>query len=217
MTDINPLLQEIEEDLERKKLEAMWKAYGPWVIICAILVVIGTGGYTAWLSWRTTEHQKATAGLIDIMADTKAEDAKKISALEEFATKNPSASQATFAKLQAAGLAVKEGDKKKAVELYNAIAADQSAESAFRQLADLLAVQTQMDDGDPVSLQQRLQPLLADNAPWRHSAKEDAAFLALRAGDKPKAIQLFTELSQDASAPRGINSRAGDMVRFLND
>jgi len=74
-----------------------------------------------------------------------------------------------------------------------------------------------MDDGDPVVLQKRLQPLLADNAPWRYSAMEDEGFLALRAGDKAKAKQVFTELAQDAGVPPGIAARATDMARFIDE
>jgi hypothetical protein len=213
----NPIFQEIDEDLERQRMEALWKKYGGWIIAAAAIVVLGTASYTAWGSWRTGQDQKATSALIDILAKPPAESDKEIAALQSFAAQNHGDTQGTFAQLHAASLAAKNNDPKKAVEIYDAIAGDTKADPAFRQLADLFSVQAQMDTGDPVSLQKRLQPLLADNAPWRFSAMEMDAFLALRAGDKAKAKQLFTELSQDASAPQSIVARATDMARFLDE
>jgi hypothetical protein len=216
MTESN-IFQEIQEDLERKQLEALWKRYAPLVIAAAICIVLATGGYTAWRTWRTGQEQKATAGLVSILESPESDAGKRIAALETFAGKNGGETQAIFARLHAAGLAAKDGKKEKAVALYDAVAGDTRLDPAFRQLADLYAVQAQMDTGDPVTLQKRLQPLLADNAPWRYTAMEDEAFLALRAGDKAKAKQVFAELSQDAGAPQGIGARATDMLRYLDE
>ncbi len=213
----NPIFQEIDEDLERQRMEALWKRYGGWIIGAAVLVILTTASYTAWNSWNTNEEQKATAALIDILAKPPTDTNQEIAALQTFAEKNHGDTQAIFAQLHAAELADKNGDVKQAVVIYDSVAGNTKADPAFRQLADLLAVQAQMDAGDPLVLQKRLQPLLADNAPWRYSAMEFDAFLALKAGDKPKAKQLFTELAQDASAPQSIVSRATDMARYLDE
>jgi hypothetical protein len=213
----NPIFQEIDEDLERQRMEALWKRYGGWIVAAAVIVILTTASYTAWHSWRIGEEQKATGELIDMLAKPPADSNQEIADLQSFAEKNRGETQATFAQLQAAELADKNGDIKQAIAIYDAIAGNTKTDPAFRQLADLLAVQAQMDTGDPLALQKRLQPLLADNAPWRYSAMEYDAFLALKAGDKPKAKQLFTELSQDAAAPQSIGARATDMVRFLDE
>jgi hypothetical protein len=213
----NNIFQEIEEDLERQKLEALWKNYGPFVMFGAAVIVLATAGFTAWHGWRGGQEQKATAGLIEILDAPGSDPTKEIAALETFADKNKSETQAVFAQFHAAALTEASGDTKKAAALYDAIADDHGVDSAFRQLADLMSVEVQMDSGDPVLLQKRLQPLLADNAPWRFTAMEYAGFLALRAGDKAKAKQLFTELSQDASVPASLSARASDMARFLGE
>ena len=214
---MNNIFQEVEEDLERQKLEALWRRYGPLVVVAAAAIIIATAATTAWHSWRDGQQQKATDQLIEILSAPNADPHKEIEALEHFAGGKPGETQATFGRLQAAAVAAKAGDQAKAVALYDVIAADQAADPAFRQLADLLAVQVQMDKGDPVTLQKRLQPLLADNAPWRVTAMEYEAFLALRADDKAKARQLFGELSQDADAPSSLRARASDMLRFVGE
>ena len=71
MTEQNPLFQEIDEDLERQRMEALWKRYGSLVIAGAIAVVIGTAGMTAWNSWKTEKQQKATASVAFFIAATQ--------------------------------------------------------------------------------------------------------------------------------------------------
>lgn len=213
----NNIFQEIEEDLERQKMEALWKRYSGLVIAGALAVVIGTGGITAWRSWNVERNQHATGALINIVRSAGSDEAKEIETLEAFAQKNHGDTQATFAQLHAAALAVRNGNKDKAIQIYNAVAGDHKADSAFRQLADLLAVQTQIDTGNPPELEKRLQPLLAENAPWRFTAMEYDGYLALRTGDNAKAKQIFTELSQDNSAPHSLGARAADMLRYVNE
>src|ERR1700722_11327491 len=112
----NPIFQEIDEDLERQRMEALWKRYGGWIIAAAVIVVLGTASYTAWQSWRTGQDQKATAGLIDILANASTADSdKEIATLESFADKNHGETQAIFAQLHAASLAAKNSDTKKAI------------------------------------------------------------------------------------------------------
>lgn len=211
------IFQEIDEDLERQKWEELWKRHGPLIITFAIGIVLATALLNGWHSYRASQEQKASSALAGILSDQKINEEKKIEELQDFAQKNKGETQATFAQLHAADLAAKAGDKAKAVSIYDAVAGNSQTDPAFRQLADLMAVETGMDSGDPVVLQKRLQPLLADNAPWRYTAMEYDAFLALRAGDKAKAKQLFAELSQDAGAPQTLAARAADMLRYLGE
>jgi len=209
------LFQEVEEDLERQKLEALWKRYGGLIIAGAVAIVLATGAITTWHSWRAKKEQEATAGLIAIINQAKPDPDKQIAALESFAQQGTNKTQAVFARLYAAADAAKEGKRDQALQLYDVVAADTKTDPAFRQFADLMAVQMQMDSADPAALSQRLQALTAPDAPWRFTAMEYQGYLALRANDKAKARQIFTALSQDASAPHSLSERAGDMMRLL--
>jgi hypothetical protein len=211
------IFQEVQDDIERQRMEALWRRYGIWLILFAVLAVAVTGGVTYYRNWEAGKSEKASANLNSILMEVDPNPAKQVVDLSDFAKNNPGIVQSTFASFHAAGFAAKQGDKEKAVALYDAIAADTKTEPAFRQLADLLAVQTQLDSGDPGALGRRLQPLLADNAPWRIRALEFDGYLALRAGDKPKAIQDFTELSRDPDAGPPAAARANIMLRYIGE
>jgi hypothetical protein len=211
------LFQEVQEDLERQRLEKLWKRYGPLVIAAAVVIVVTTAGVTQWHEWQLKKEQKATAGLVSIMDQSKADPEQEIASLESFAQKSSEETQATFARLHAAALAAKGGKKDKALQLYDAVASDPKADPSFRQFADLMWVQTQLDSGDTAVLDKRLQPLTAPDAPWHFTATEYEGYVALRAGNKTKARQLFSGLAQDASAPRTLSDRAGDVLRYIGD
>ena len=164
MTEHN-LFQEVQEDLERQRLEALWKRYGAWVVAGALVLVLATGGETAYHSWKIARDQHVTSALL---AATKgAEPGKTVELLQKFAQENPNNAQADFALLRAGGLAADQNDRAKAVQLFDQVAGDAQADTALRQLGDLLSVQAQMDVGDPAALSLRLQPFSA----WANSAR----------------------------------------------
>lgn len=214
MTQDN-MFREVEEDLERQRYEALWKRYGIYVIAAVLAVVLGTAGNSYWQTYTEANHQKATGKLVEILGQNKADPVKQVEALQAFTSTFHGQTQATFAALHAAALAAKQGNKDQAIKIYDAVAADAGTDHAFRQLADLLSVQLQMDDGDAVLLQKRLLPLMADKAPWGYTAKEFTGYLALRAGDKIKAREMFTDLAQDASVPKSLGARASDMLKLV--
>ncbi|RDJ92909.1 hypothetical protein B4Q13_25570, partial [Lacticaseibacillus rhamnosus] len=61
------LIQEVEEDLERQKMEAAWKKYGSWIVLAAALTVVFTGAFTAWHSYTDGKEQGETNGLVNIV------------------------------------------------------------------------------------------------------------------------------------------------------
>ena len=216
MTDPS-LFREVDDDLERQRLNDMWRRFGPLLILAALLIVCGTAGYTAWHSHKVASDQKATAGLLAASGRGDTPPAAQIDALEHFAQGAAGQPQAVLAQLTAANLAAKQGDRIKAVQIYDAVARDDKADTAFRQFATLMAVETQMDSAAPDALRAQLQPLTGDNQPFRYTALEDQGYLALKAGDKSAAKQIFSALSRDTDAPPTLNTRAGEVMRLLAD
>jgi hypothetical protein len=55
-------------------------------------------------------------------------------------------------------------------------------------------------------------PLMANAAPFRYSAREFLALVALRTGDNDLARAEFQKLSQEAGTPQGLRRRAVDIL-----
>jgi hypothetical protein len=216
MTQDN-LFREIDEDIERQKIEAFWKRYGNVVLVIAAITVLAASVFSYKNKEKVAKTQQLTGELAAIMDETEKNETKEITDLQLFAQDNPGRTQTTYAELQAAALLAKNGDTDKAVALYDLVAQDEKADHAYRQLGDLFSVELQLDKGEPAPLQRRLEPLMSDNEPWHFSAMELSGYLSLRAGDKASATRIFTSLAQDARVPQTISLRAGDMVRLLSE
>ncbi|MDD3028710.1 MAG: tetratricopeptide repeat protein [Alphaproteobacteria bacterium] len=203
--------QEIQEDLERQKLEALWKKYGFWIIVLALGLVIATASATTFRSWKASHNQKVTAAFLTTMraSPTAAETLK---ALNTFADEHRGADQAAMALLRAGSVALAQGDVQTAVGFFDRVEKDAGFDSALRQLGALFSVQAQLDQEDPALLASRLDPLIEANMPWRFTAKETYAYVALRNGEREKAKAFFQEIVQDPEAPPSLAARVSDIL-----
>ncbi len=210
------LLNEINEDLQRQRLGALWKRFGVYVVGGAVALVLGTAAYNGWHYVHVRDAQESSGALYRILSDAGMDDAQRASALDSFATNHPGDPQAALARLNAARAYLDDDKTDQAVAAYDAVAGDSSVDPVLRQLATLLAVQTNMDRGEPGPLVAQLEPLLG-KGPWQLLAKEYTAHLALKVGDKAKARRLFQELTNEAAekAPT-IVGRATDMLRWMD-
>ena len=216
MTQPN-IFQEIEADIERQRLENLWRRFGPSVIAAAVIVMLATAAYSAWHSMKAQRHQTATEKFMTLTDKTLAGDASSIDMLTNFGKENDAAIQGAFALFQAAAFAVKDGNKAKALEFYATVSANTKLDTSLRQLADLYAVEIQADDGDAGALLKKLEPLLSLDSAWHYSALEYAAYLRLKLGHKDEAKKDFTALANDKAAPVSISQRADIMLHYIGE
>jgi hypothetical protein len=209
------LLIEIEDDLRQDQYAKLWKKYGGLVIAGAVALVVGVAGFKFWQGHRfeARMEQGRTFAAAQELARQGQDEAARL-ALGDFAAK-ADPGYALLARLQEAAILGRKGDAAGAAAVYRRIAADGDVDPAYRDLAILLGAIQEIDTGNPADLIARLAPLTADTNPWRHSARELTAVLALASGDKAKARSLFEALSKDAGVPSGIGARAADMLTTL--
>jgi hypothetical protein len=208
--------REIDEELRAERLQKLWQKHGKLLIALAAAIVVGTAAYVAWRHY-DTNHRLALAeeyGAAVALADPQTGDlAKADAALARIADKG--GGYGALADLQRAAVKAKAGDLKGAVQIYDALAADQNAPANLRDLARLLKAMRLIDTGDPAEIKAVLEPLTASDSPWRYSAMELNGLLALKTGDPAKAATLFTQLADDQAAPTSLRARAAEMAAAL--
>lgn len=208
------LLQEIENELQRQHYEKLWQLYGKYIIGGAFAIVLATAAYTGWRAHRNSVEQTDTSVYLTHASDISKTPEQKIAAYLDMAQKTKTEGPAVFARLQAAAIALRQDDFAKAGEILNALATDAKVDTVLRQYADLLYVQSQMDNGDPAVLLARLQPLMHDTA-WRAAATEYAGYLTLKLGKKAEAQALFAKLADSPEAPTTLAERARRMAGWI--
>lgn len=211
------LLREVDEELKKERYAELWKQYGNYVIGAALAVALGVAGFQGWGAYQSNQREAEGESFAQAMALAQAGRPEEAGAAFTALAGDAGAGYATLARLQAAALRAKQGDTGGAIDIYDAIAGDSATDELYRDLAVLLAVMHQIDTGEPAALTAMLEPLTAEDSPWRYSALEFTGLLADRAGDRPRAREIFTRLGDDPEAPAGLRARARELLSFLGD
>ncbi|HWJ71643.1 MAG TPA: tetratricopeptide repeat protein [Kaistia sp.] len=212
MTDI---FHEVEEDLRREQAKRLWRRFGPYVLVVAVLIVVGTAGWRGWLYWR--EQQAAATGDRFVAALQLAEDGKKDEALKALQdlSQTGTGGYPVLAQFRAAAELAGTGKTDDAVNAFDAIASNGSTPPLLKAMARLRAAMLLVDTVDLAGMKTRLDDLAATGGPWRNSARELLGLTAWRVGDLEAARGYFTEISDDPTAPQSTKARANLMLELI--
>ena len=206
------LLKEVDEELRQDRLLQVWKKYGTWFATAAVLLVVGVAANQIW---RGVQHDRSVAEAEKfIIAEQLAQAGKGAEAAQTFADLAGSSKTGyeILARFRQADLQLAGGDRDGARTAFETLAGDKDVSKLFRDLAIVKGVAVQADSGDPATLQGILAPLTVEGEPWRHSARELTAVLALRSGDVARAQTLYQQVADDLTAPSGLRARAAEIL-----
>lgn len=208
------IFREVDEELRRENLEKLWKKYGRALIGLAVAIILVVAGLQAWQAYERNRRQDLSDRFSAALALAAADRSAGLAALAEMSEAD-GAGYAGLAAFQEARLRAATGDVEGAVSLWDRIAANGGLGPGFRAVATLLSVMHQIDSGDPAALRARLEPLSGAGEPFRASAIELLALIALRQGDAKGAKDLYARISDDPAAPSGLRARAAQMIAAI--
>ena len=215
--DTDEIFREVDEELRKEKFEQLWKDYGTYIAVAALVVVLGVGG------WKFSEYLQAkrsaeagarfNAALLQLESK-KTEDAEK--ALRVISGSSQGGYRA-LARLKLAALDQASGKADEAVKAYDGIAADTGVDGLMRGLASIKSAMLRIDVADWTEMQNRLTPLKDVKDPWHASARELLGLAAWKAGKFAEAEQEYHSLVENRTTPGGIRQRAEMMLALLLD
>lgn len=209
------IFQEVNEELRRDKAAEWWKKYSLYIYAVAAAVVIAVAGYQGWRSYdlklRGERSDSYAAAIALLEAGNEAGARAALDALADPA----GGGYPLLAALTRARLAAEAGDLATAERIWQQVASEADAGPAVRQLGTLYSVMYRLESDDPARLRGELQSLAAPEAPYRFTALELLAALALRDGDTAAAREHLVKITDDPSAPSGGRSRAAELLASL--
>ena len=211
------IFKEVDEDLRRENLTKLWKKHGREVIGLAVMIVLAVAGVQGWRAYdldRRSKFSDRYAAALELAADGNT--SAGLNALIDLSEAD-GGGYAGLAAFEEARLRVASGDIGGAIAVWDRIAAESGLGGGFRSAATLLSVLHQIDAGDPGDLRGRLEPLAAAGEPFRATARELLALLALSEGDRAGARKLYTKIADDREAPSGLRQRATQMLAALKE
>ncbi|MBX8802483.1 tetratricopeptide repeat protein [Ochrobactrum sp. MR28] len=214
MTD-DSFIREVNEELRSEQMRAVWRRFGPILIGGAVAIVIGTAGFVGYEYWR--ESKAAVSGdqfltALELAGENKTDEA--LSALKTLETEG-AGSYPLLAQLRSATLLEQKKDMAGAVSAFDAVAADNKAPVALRDVAKLRAAYILVDTGSYDDVAKRAETLSADGNPMRGSAREVLGLAAYKAGRTDDAVKLFQQNADDAAIPANLRQRANTMLDLM--
>ncbi len=211
------IFDEVEEDLRAERARRFFSRYGGLLIALVVVAVAATAGFEVWRNYHSRDVARISDQYVAAMraADTARPDNAALGLQFEHVAVEAGPGYRTLARLRLAALKADAGDLPGASALWDQVAADGSADTLLRDLANLQWALHHVDSGDPALVDARLRPLAAPENAWHALAEEAQAMLALRQGKPDAARDTLKQLAQDAKAPDGVRGRANGLLARL--
>ena len=180
------LEREVDEELALDKRREFFKKYQNLmigVVIGTLTLVAAFNIYQSW--WQRVRRGESDTFEKGVMAVYNKQVPEAVDIFEK--SFQGRTDYRFLSRLRLAGLLLEQGKKNEALSLLEQLMKAKSAPEELQAVARLLFVGHQLDDGEPAKLQTVLVPLLRPDNAFFPMASEQAAMLALREGDKPKA------------------------------
>jgi hypothetical protein len=201
------IFREIEDDVRRDKAADVWKKHGPLLVGLAVLIVLATAGWRAWVHYEDKRAEDAGARFEAAIEASRSGDIAK--AEQDFAAiaKDAPAGYERLARFREAAENARI-DPAKGIKAYEVLATDTAQPQILRDLARLREALLAVDSEPHDALKTRLDPLLVAGNPWGPNARELLGLAALKAGDYEAAGKLFDAIIVDRTAPPSLRQRA---------
>lgn len=200
------IFNEVDEELQRERLQKLWERYQLPIVALAVLIVAAVGG---WRGYEYYVGQKAAVAGADFeRAATLSEEGKHAeaqAAFDKVVAESPKG-YALLARFRAAS-ELAQVKPAEAVKAYDTLAADTSLEPAWQDLATLRAGMLLVDSAPFADLEKRLKIIAEPGRVYRHSARELLALSAWRNKDLTAARRYIDIIAADGETPPGTRQR----------
>ena len=208
-------VREVDENLRRDQLRDMAKTYGKWIVVAVILFLVAVGGYLYWQDRQNQQAAQESEAMSAALDKAEAGNAKGAAAeLTPIGTSSSDVNRAS-ARLAQAALALRQNDRKTAIDIYRELAADDGLPQPYRDVATLRGTMTEYDSLKPDEVIARLSPLAEPGKPFFGSAGELVAMAMLAKNDRAGAGRLFAKIAADPQVPQTIRARAVQIAGSL--
>lgn len=209
------IFREIDEEVRRDQLLALWKRYGRFFVGLLVLLIAASASFQLWRNYRESQLEQQSAiyeQAVEASANAvPGERAATFSSLAE----ELKGGYALLARMRQANALMEAGDLEAAATLYEEVAkaANDARLSAY---AQYLAATAMLEFQGPDAAIAQLRPLARADNPVYYSALELLGIAHLEAGDTEAARSQFAAIAEDPAAPPALQSRAEEILAMLS-
>lgn len=208
-------VREVDEAVRQDQMASVAKRFG---IPLATAVVTGLVVLAGWLWWdgrRETALEQHSEELVRAIDQVGAGNLDTAAKSLDPVIEDGSGAASAAARMLKGGIAAEQGRKAEAAKLFAAIAADDGAPQAYRDLAAIREVALSFDTMPAEQVVTRLKPLAVPGNPWFGSAGELVGLAYLKQGKADLAGPLFAAIAKDEEVPDTLRARARQLAGLL--
>ena len=208
-------IREVDEEVRRDKMDAVWRKYGRYVIGGAVGIVLAVAGLTGWDAYIDSKESASSNTFTAAVEKAAAEGADVASIWAETRSKVDGGYKELTYLHEAAGLA-EAGNLDAAIATYDELANLNGVDAAIKDLGQLLAARTEMQLNKLPEARGRLSLLAGNEGVWSLSANESLAVIDMMEGSFASAQQRFSDIAAGAATPQTMRTRASELADKLS-
>lgn len=211
------LAREVDEEIQREKMRALWQKYRFAVIgfvAGVLLVTIGTELYHSWREKVSLRESDAFENAT-ILAYTGESD-KALPILEDLA-QNGKTGYAPLAKLKLVGVYIAQNKMDTALNTLKDLIGGTDVPAPIRSVATITYVGHAFEQEKPADLLAMLKPLLNSNSAFTASAAELSAALYLKENNVQEAINVLKLALNNPEASQVVKQRLTELLSVIEN
>jgi len=212
---VSDIFGEVDEEVRKDKSIVLWNKYGKFVIGAAVLLIAATAGTVGWKNYQLSQAQAQGQQFEQAVGFATAKKFEEASIAFAALAEGGDVGYEALARLRQAAALISAGNGAEALEVYDALAANEDVGEEFSSVAGILAGYYLINNGSTEDVRARVSGLADAGGMWAASAKELLALSNLKDGKIADARSLLGELKDDASAPQGVKARAQQLLAAL--
>ena len=220
--DARALIEEVDAEVKAEKVKNFITRYGNVIGGVIIAIIVATAVGSTMTTMKVQQQEKDSESLITMLdkdLDKASTDDIKATILDlgKMANDGSGEGHRVAARLGQAGSYFKQGQTEEGLKALQALSADSTVKSLYRDFAKLLDIRARADKADAQKLLNELTPLLDAKNPWHISATELSAVLYAKLGQKDKAVEQLNKLVIDPDASSAVVERAKLLSRVYKN
>ena len=202
---MSDIFKEVDDALKQEKVNEFWAQYGNLVILMVILIIAGTGAYSAYNFWKTSHNEKNTSIILAVSKSPEEVGAAELNQLDS--------AQRAIADLFLAQKHLEKDEFQKAFNAFESVRNNKAAEINLRGIAAYYArnmiINQQVDlELSDVTLEQKS---IWDN----HFKLQEALHLGSQKSNLEDAIALLDEIINSSNQANQTVIQQAQQLKYV--
>ena len=200
------IISEIEEDIQKERIQKIWTVYGKYILSIIFCVVIVIGGWQLFSFWNEKKLNDASNSYLEILRKSKTALNLALSEIDKIS--NLPKGYNYLIKFKKASLLNQNGDHSKAQNIWKELYSDTNLDQDYRDIALLLSI---MHNADQPEQLEKLNSIIISGNQFSNISQEIKASILLKNGE----INQSKEIYENILTTKNINQRTQERVKNI--